>query len=165
MGAKPDLIASSDLLRAQRTAELIALALGYERPLVIDTDLRERDAGEWNGLTGEEIAASWPEELQAFREGRRAAPGGEANDHFAERSGSALRRLAGMGNAEAIVVTHGGVVHALQVALGAVAPENHGSNLCGWWTESRGALPDLALIPLSAVDLLAASTGTQRTGT
>jgi len=67
LGTKPQLIASSDLSRARRTAELIAVEVGYTGAIATDVDLREQDLGEWNGLTSEEILARWPEELAARR--------------------------------------------------------------------------------------------------
>src|SRR5690606_40076504 len=54
-----DLIVASDLERARDTALIIAEAIGVG-PVVIEPDLRERDAGEWSGLTREEIEAEWP---------------------------------------------------------------------------------------------------------
>ena len=54
-----DLVVCSDLQRAQVTAEIIASELGVG-PVVIDAGLRERDAGEWSGLTRTEIHEQWP---------------------------------------------------------------------------------------------------------
>jgi broad specificity phosphatase PhoE len=52
---------TSDLVRAARTAELLAEAVGAPAP-VRDPDLRERFGGEWQGRTGDEINAGWPAE-------------------------------------------------------------------------------------------------------
>src|ERR1700704_2099238 len=49
-----DAIYASDLQRAMETAAIIANALGIG-PVVVDPDLRERNAGEWSGLTRAEI--------------------------------------------------------------------------------------------------------------
>ena len=54
-----DAIVTSDLQRASATAQVIADALGLDAPM-IDPRLRERDAGEWSGLTREEIHDQWP---------------------------------------------------------------------------------------------------------
>lgn len=151
-GVVPDLMASSDLSRARVTAELVASELGYEGALDIDPGLREQDLGDWNGLTNEEIAARWPDELVARREGRLdTVPGGEPGADFSRRCVDAVRRVANRGADVAIAVAHGGVVIALERALGISAKGNRHPNLSGWWLEVRG--PDL--VPVERVDLLA----------
>lgn len=59
-----DAIVASDLQRASETALIIAGELGVG-PLVLEPDLRERDAGEWSGLTRVEIDRAWPGYLDA----------------------------------------------------------------------------------------------------
>ena len=54
-----DAIVASDLQRASETALIIAEALGVG-PVVLEPGLRERDAGEWSGLTRAEIERDWP---------------------------------------------------------------------------------------------------------
>src|SRR5690606_34165227 len=49
-----DAVWASDLQRAVETAAIIAGELGVG-PVVVDPDLRERDAGEFSGLTRPEI--------------------------------------------------------------------------------------------------------------
>ena len=51
-----DVIVASDLERASDTARIIADALGVDE-VVIDADFRERHAGEWQGLTKDDIDA------------------------------------------------------------------------------------------------------------
>lgn len=153
-GVVPSLMACSDLARARRTAELIALGVGYEQPLVIDKDLREQNVGDWNGLTSEQIASRWPREYQARRAGDLGAvPGGETGPDFIGRSVGAIYRLACRQLEEAVVVAHAGVVVALEVALGVWESRRH-SNLSGWWLEGREDPPDLELVPLCRVDLV-----------
>src|SRR4051812_28738357 len=72
-----DGIAASDLQRASDTAEIISNQLGVG-PVVIDPRFRERDAGEWSGLTRHDIHRDWPGYLPddpvvkpAERSGRR----------------------------------------------------------------------------------------------
>jgi glucosyl-3-phosphoglycerate phosphatase len=155
-GVVPELVAASDLARARVTAELIAFELEYEKPLVVEPDLREQDLGEWNGLTNEEISTRWPEQFLARRAGQLGTvPGGEPGDDFFRRSVGALRRLAGGGAEVAVVVAHGGVVIALEKALGVSAKGSRHPNLSGWWLEVRGSHEDLDLVPLERVDLLA----------
>src|SRR3546814_1711635 len=54
-----DAIVASDLQRAADTALIISGELGVG-PVVLDEGLRERDAGEWSGLTRAEIERDWP---------------------------------------------------------------------------------------------------------
>jgi probable phosphoglycerate mutase len=145
----------STLSRARRTAELIAAELGYGGDLVVDPDLREQDLGLWNGLTRDEIVARWPAEFEARREGKLGTvPGGEPGDHFLARSVSAVRRVAAAGADEAVVVAHGGVVMAVERALGTWGQADHHNNLSGWWLGTGGPAGD-ELVPLGWVDLLA----------
>lgn len=155
-GVVPDLVAASDLARARLTAELLAFELEYEQPLVVDPDLREQDLGEWNGLTNDEISARWPDEFQARRAGQLGTvPGGEPGEVFFRRSVGAVRRLAGRGAGVAVVVAHGGVVIALEKALGVSAKGNRHPNLSGWWLDVRGGPEDVELVAQERVDLLA----------
>jgi glucosyl-3-phosphoglycerate phosphatase len=152
----PEIVAASDLARARVTAELVAFELEHEKPVVIDPDLREQDLGEWNGLTNEEISARWPDEFQARRAGQLGTvPGGEAGERFSRRCVGAVRRVAGQGAEVAVVVAHGGVVIALERALGISAKGNRHPNLSGWWLEVQGPPEDVVLVPLERVDLLA----------
>src|SRR3989442_14475718 len=54
-----DAVYASDLQRAAETAVIIAEQLGIG-PVILDADLRERDAGDWSGLTREEIHERYP---------------------------------------------------------------------------------------------------------
>jgi len=128
-------VACSDLDRAQRTAGIIAAALGLAEPTV-DPALRERDVGDWGGLTTAEIEQKWPEVLARWRAGLvDATPGGEAGPVFLDRLRHGLLRLAkAVGPAAAhgvVVITHGGSIRMLERAFGmepcVVA------NLCGRW--------------------------------
>ena len=147
-----DAIVSSDLQRAAETAAIIAGELGVG-PVVLDPDLRERHAGEWQGLTRAEIDRDWPgyldspppiEGTQGARgpaarvaeEGgpRRRPPGWEADEDLVERAVGALARIHGLvpGGA-AIAVTHGGLVYTLESRLG--APFVRLPNLGGRWVD------------------------------
>ena len=80
-----DAVWASDLQRAVETATIIADDLGVG-PVVLDPDLRERDAGEFSGLTRPEIADRFPGYLD---DGRRP-PGWEPDEALLAR---ALRAL------------------------------------------------------------------------
>ncbi len=62
--AGPDAVYSSPLVRARRTAGPSARALGLD--VVDHHDLREVDFGQGEGLTREEMAARFPDALDAF---------------------------------------------------------------------------------------------------
>lgn len=152
MGLMPALVACSDLARARRTAEILAAETGYDKPLLMDTGLREQDLGDWNGLTRAEVEERWPAELAERRRGRLVdAPGGEAAAEFGARCLAALGRVGalvfGSGAEVAVAVTHGGVLVALEQTLGAGWEGMRHPNLSGWWTEVQGprGLVDMAL--------------------
>ena len=57
-----DIIYTSDLQRAFMTAE--RLAEKFSAPLYADKALRELNFGAWEGLTYQEIAERWPQEVK-----------------------------------------------------------------------------------------------------
>ena len=127
-----DLIWASDLERARHTAEI--LATDRELDVVADARLRERDAGEWTGLTRVEIEERFPGALAE----RRRPPGFEHDDQLLVRSLAALRDLAAaLGGGTEIVVTHGGVI--LAVARRHGEERTPVANLEGRWLEVDGA--------------------------
>ena len=107
-----DAIVSSDLLRASTTAEIIAGELGIG-PVMVDAALRERDAGPWTGLTRRQIETEWPGWLA---EGKRPE-GYEEDDSVLDRVLPKLRTLERAGEV-VLVVTHGGVIGAVERSLG-----------------------------------------------
>jgi probable phosphoglycerate mutase len=110
-----DAIWASDLQRAVATATIIATDIGVG-PVVIDPDLRERDAGEYSGLTRPEIEDRFPGYLEA----RKRPPGWEADEHLLARAQRALRRIAAeVPGGHVLVITHGGLVYTLEEHLGA----------------------------------------------
>ena len=66
-----DAVWASDLRRAAETAAIISADIGVG-PVVLDPDLRERDAGEFSGLTRAEIEERFP----GYLEDDRRPPGG-----------------------------------------------------------------------------------------
>ncbi len=108
-GLTIDRIWASPLVRARRTAEIIGAGLGIE----IETDprLQEVDAGEWTGMTREQIGAAWPDYLTEHRR----PPGFEPHEHLLARSLEALGAIAGTAAGQTVlVVTHGGVIGAVE---------------------------------------------------
>ncbi len=127
-----DAIMCSDLRRALETARILSDQLGVG-PVVVEPLFRERDAGEWSGLTTAQIEQGWPGYLA-----ERRRP-----DRFEPESAALARLLAGLDlvhrevpGGEVIVVAHGGLVHALE--------HDHGieferlPNLAGRWVTHHG---------------------------
>ena len=101
-----DAVYASDLLRAKETAEIVGQRLGLL--VVLDADLREKDWGTWEGLTGDERAHV---ELV-----------GESVQEHRERVLGAVNRIVGRHPGQRIVVvTHGGSLRRIQAALNGVA--------------------------------------------
>jgi broad specificity phosphatase PhoE len=151
-----DAIVASDLQRASETGLILSNELGVG-PLVIEPDLRERDAGEWSGLTRAEIDRDWPGYLDAPPPERTASFGsGPASDARADaarsdgpprrppsweddasvlaRATAALGRIHDLApRGEVIAVTHGGLVYVVEGQLG--APFERLPNLAGRWID------------------------------
>jgi broad specificity phosphatase PhoE len=124
-GERFDALVASDLARARETAEILGGRLGLAPRL--DERLRERDAGRWAGLTHDEIAVRWPEELARVRRHEPDARpvGGESLVEVAARARTFFRDLAGEASlARVLVVTHGGLMRSL-LREPAVIPNLH----------------------------------------
>jgi probable phosphoglycerate mutase len=119
---RPDVVVSSDLLRAHDTARAIALRAGC--PLVLEAGLRERSFGRFEGMTHGEVAERWPHESQRWRSrDPDFAPGeGESLRVFSERCLDATHRIVDAYRGKTIVlVAHGGVLDCLYRAAARVS--------------------------------------------
>ena len=110
----PTRIVASDLGRAVATAQRLADLTGV--PVEVDERVRERAFGEWEGLTGEEIHARWPEQFAVWRRGQDPErTGAETREEVARRFASAIEEHAhGLDDAEVLVV----VSHGAAITLG-----------------------------------------------
>ena len=105
-----DLIVASPLIRAFETAQIISTQIGVG-PVVVEPDLAERDAGEWEGLTRAEIESEWP----GYLGHDRWPPGYEGHDELMQRILGALGRIESeYRGAELLVLPHGGIIGALE---------------------------------------------------
>ena len=128
-----DAIIASDLQRASDTAFIIGEAIGTG-PILTDERLRERDAGEWSGLTRVEIDEAYPGYLA---EGRRPASV-ETDESVLARVHAALADLhARYEGADVLAVAHGGLVYALEHEAG-IGFERL-PNLAGRWLTHDGS--------------------------
>jgi broad specificity phosphatase PhoE len=109
-------IYASDLARARETAEIVGARVGLR--VVLDAGLREKDWGNWEGLTAVERD--------------RVEFVGESTEAHSARMLRALRQMSERHPAgQVLVVTHGGSIRRVQsAALGVALPvvEN-----CGRW--------------------------------
>lgn len=127
-GARIDAIWSSDLLRAQQTAQPMAEALHL--PIQLAPDLRERHYGVFQGHDSDEIAARFPDEYAHWqtRDPGFVPPEGESQRAFYHRVLHGLEPLIAMHRGGRIaVVTHGGVldcVYRFANGLPLEAPRN-----------------------------------------
>jgi broad specificity phosphatase PhoE len=116
---QPDLLISSDLKRTRDTMAALAEITG--KPLQLDARLRETFAGEWQGLTGAQIASRYPEEYKAWRAGDPLLKvgGGETRQDVAERMAAAVRDIAARlaDDGLAVLTSHGGAARLGIAAL------------------------------------------------
>ena len=109
-----DAIYSSDLVRAMRTAEVIAARHGM--PPIPDDRLREWSLGVLEGLLSEEAKARYPNVYEAFRveDPDFLIPGGASIRERYTRSTEAVAEIAEKhAGGRVMVVTHGGVLDDL----------------------------------------------------
>jgi 2,3-bisphosphoglycerate-dependent phosphoglycerate mutase len=112
---------SSDLGRAQETAQSIAEAAGIA--VVPEEGLRERSFGMFEGKTFDEIRQTWPDHAHNWRKRIpewEPPEGGESLLQLRERVTRTIQSLAARHTGEQIVVVaHGGVLDTLyRVATG-----------------------------------------------
>lgn len=121
-------VVASDLQRARETAEI--LAEPQEQAVAVDGALRERDAGAFSGLTRTDIHARHPGLLPddpsrtpgTEGDGLVPPPGWEPDAALARRAWEAIERVAttlgGSSGASGLVVTHSGLIYAVEATLG-----------------------------------------------
>jgi probable phosphoglycerate mutase len=159
---RPEVIISSDLQRAAQTAEALRMVSGIEP--TFDPRLRERSLGHWEGLTRDEVAERYPQELEDWVTGRDVkSRGGESREQVAERSSAAFAEIADC--ATAVLVTHSATALALTSqllhlsqavhVLGPLA-NCHWTELqvqgAGWRLRAHNAGPPGLVIPVPLVE-------------
>jgi broad specificity phosphatase PhoE len=118
----PDVLVSSDAMRAVQTAEPIGEITGLE--VLADARLRERSLGHWEGLTRDDVARRYPDEYADWVAGRDVSRrGGETRPQVAARALAAFTEIAEVQTA--VVVTHSATAMALCSALLGMRQEVH----------------------------------------
>ncbi len=113
---KPTHVIASDLERALETGQILADLAGVS--LSTDERLRETFAGEWQGMTRDEIVAKYPQDYAAWGGDSEIRPGGgetrwEVSQRVVAAIEDALLNIPAGGTL--VVASHGG---ALRSALG-----------------------------------------------
>jgi broad specificity phosphatase PhoE len=124
MVEKPVALYSSDLVRARRTAEVIAKACRLD--VQLDPGVREVDVGSWVGLTSDQAAERFPDGHARWVAGGTGWDDGETYPAMAERVVAAISSITSRHAAadRVVIVTHGGPIRA--AAAHAVALEGDG---------------------------------------
>jgi probable phosphoglycerate mutase len=111
---RPDLLVSSDAVRAMQTAQIVGDVIGL--PVMPDARLRERGLGHWEGLTRDEVEQRYPDEFADWVAGRDVSRrGGETREQVAARALAAFSELPTSGTV--VIVTHSATAMALANAL------------------------------------------------
>ena len=103
----------SALSRSRQTAEL----MGFASPVIVP-GLEEMDAGDWDGLSFDEIRRRWPEYYE--RRGRDRSlppPGGEEFGHAQARFSAAVARAMALSRGDVVAVSHSSVIQTLLCTL------------------------------------------------
>ncbi len=119
---EPDLLLTSDAVRAVQTAEPIVAITGLAaRP---EPGLRERSLGHWEGLTRDEVRERYPDEYRDWIAGRDVSRrGGETREVVAERALAAFWSMPPV--ATAVLVTHSATAMALCAGLLGMTQDVH----------------------------------------
>jgi broad specificity phosphatase PhoE len=105
---------TSDLKRAQQTADILSEKLGFAAKA--DMRLRERDIGKWQGLTRAEMESWYPADYQQFQQDPEnyVIPGGESRKQVRERMRVAFDEILKADLGETVgIISHSTVINAL----------------------------------------------------
>ena len=104
---------SSPLARAVQTAEAIGL------PVTVLGGLRELYAGQWDGLTFDQIRERYPELYAArFHDLTIPLPGAECCEEGIARFSAAMKTAAETASGDFAVVAHGGIIAQFLQSIG-----------------------------------------------
>jgi probable phosphoglycerate mutase len=127
-----DAIVGSDLERAGMTAAIIGEVIGTE-VAYLDHRFRENHAGEWEGLTRDDIQRAWP----GYLEVDARPPGFEHPEHTAARMHEAMVDAAvRLASRRLLLIGHSGAIRQLRRAVG--GDDVRIPNLGGFWFRVSG---------------------------
>lgn len=115
---RPVRVVASDLSRAAQTAAHLGRLCDVE--VETDARLRERSFGLWEGLTGQEIEARWPEEFRVWRAwGDPTGVEAESRAQVAARAAAAVADHVASAPAggDLVIVSHGAAIGSLVAEL------------------------------------------------
>lgn len=115
---KIDAVYASDLSRAYKTAEYIAVR--HNLKVHVTPELREIKFGEWEGLTYDQITARWPGMLGKLwtTPDELEIPGGESFHQLKERAYAAIQKIIKEHSGQTVaVVAHGGTIGTILCAV------------------------------------------------
>ncbi|HLR96379.1 MAG TPA: histidine phosphatase family protein [Jiangellaceae bacterium] len=143
---KPEVVVSSDLVRARDTAAALHAIIGGTAQA--DPRLRETFAGRWQGLTVEQIQQHFADEYEAWRAGDPTLEvgGGECRRDVAQRMVAACTQVSEAlpDDGLAVLVTHGGSARLAIASLIGLPLErftNVGGLSNGSWSMLRASGP------------------------
>ena len=114
-----DYIYSSPLIRAIETANI--LSSSTDKEVILASEIREINFGEWEGLTIHEIAEKYPEVFKAWRTDKRESYicGGDSSiNNAANRAKNCILDIVKKHKGKKIViVAHGGIIKAGLIGL------------------------------------------------
>lgn len=141
---RPDAVVASDLQRAVVTAGELAAVTGLE--VTYHAALRETYAGQWQGLTHEEIVARFGEQYAAWKRGEPVRRGGgELETEVADRAAPVVRQAVEKlpAGGTLVVVSHGGTIRTTIGRLLGLEPRSWealgGLSNCCWSVLAEGA--------------------------
>lgn len=102
-----------------RTVETALLLAGFDTPLEVCEDLKERSFGRWEGKKWRNLKDEFPEEVAEWERDplRFTPPGGESFESVLARVIRFWERLRGFPDGRYLVVTHAGVLRCFLVHL------------------------------------------------
>lgn len=116
---------SSDLKRAAMTA--VPIAAAHQLIPIFEPIWRERDVGDFVGLTGTEAREKYPEVWDQMKHGLLNPPNGENSLALRERVVKAFTRLVARYEDQVIaVVSHGGTLANIIAHVLDIPPNKHG---------------------------------------
>ncbi len=116
---------SSDLKRAAMTAVPLATALNQQP--IFTPIWRERDVGDFSGLTGTEAREKYPDVWDAMKNGLLNPPNGESSLKLRVRAVAAYEQVVAKHAGEMVaVISHGGTLANVIAHVLEIPPERYG---------------------------------------